>query len=305
MADEAILEWEEGFEIDEIDDLKPKEEDDEEIDSSMEWYLMQVVGATDLLKPEQVVELAKRIEAGDKKAFDAMVEANLRLVVDVAKRYTGCGLPLADLIQVGNIGLIKAVEKFDYRRGCKFSTYAVWRIRQTITRAITDYSRTIRLPSHMVEKIKQFDKTSKRLFYELGRPPTIEELAEAVDIPVETADQIIHHAVVVFSLDETVGDDENCPIVGLIQDNTEGSSGNTVEDTVFAAAHNQELLKMIRKLSPREQFVLEKYFGEQYKLEEIGQYLKVTRERVRQLKDTAIEKLRDPHRNRKLRTFIE
>lgn len=266
-------------------------------------YLKEI-GRIPLLTFAQEIELAKKVEKGDKKAKQKLINSNLRLVVSIAKKYVGRGLTLLDLIQEGNQGLIRAVEKYDWRRGYKFSTYATWWIRQSITRAIADQARTIRIPVHMVENINRFMRTQRKLMQELGREPTPEEVAQALGIEPEKAMEIIKISQEPASLESPVGDEEDSRLGDFIHD--------TNAPTLFDAA-SRELLKeqvdqVLATLSDRERRVLEERFGlkdgKPKTLEEVGKMFAVTRERIRQIEAKALRKLRHPSRGNKLRDYL-
>lgn len=267
-------------------------------------YLSEI-GQVPLLTHDEEVSLAKRVEQGEKEAENILIRSNLRLVVSVAKKYLGRGLDMLDLIQEGNTGLMKAVKKYDWRRGFKFSTYATWWIRQAITRAIADQARTIRIPVHMVETINKFTRISRRLAQDLGRSPTPEEVAKEMEIPPEKAREIVKIAQEPLSLEKKVGDDE------------ESRLGDFIEDEVVAKPDemaSSELLKehmreVLETLSPRERKVLELRFGledgRNRTLEEVGKFFGVTRERIRQIEAKALRKLKHPTRARKLKDYLD
>ncbi|MEO7617597.1 MAG: RNA polymerase sigma factor RpoD, partial [Candidatus Saccharibacteria bacterium] len=272
-------------------------------DDSVRLYLREI-GKIPLLTGEQEVMLAKRIEAGDKSAKDAMAEANMRLVVSIAKKYIGRGLDLLDLIQEGNTGLLRAVEKFDYTKGYKFSTYATWWIRQAITRAIADQARTIRIPVHMVETINKLIRTQRRLVQELGREPLPEEIAAEMEMDVEKVNHIIKIKQDIVSLEAPVGEEEDSKLGDFIED----------EDakTPFEAATEQllkeQLDQVLDLLTPREQKILRMRFGladgRSHTLEEVGQEFGVTRERIRQIEAKALAKLRKHRESKKLKDYL-
>ncbi len=274
------------------------------IDDPVRMYLKEI-GRVPLLSAEEEVELAKRIEQGDEEAKRRLAEANLRLVVSIAKRYVGRGMLFLDLIQEGNLGLIKAVEKFDYRKGYKFSTYATWWIRQAITRAIADQARTIRIPVHMVETINKLVRVSRQLLQELGREPTPEEIARAMGIDEEKVREIMKIAQEPVSLETPIGEEEDSHLGDFIEDE---------EAVAPAEAASYRLLKeqledVLNTLTEREQEVLRLRFGlddgRARTLEEVGQIFGVTRERIRQIEAKALRKLRHPSRSKKLKDYLE
>lgn len=274
------------------------------LDDPVRMYLKEI-GRVPLLSSEEEVNLAKRMEAGDEEAKKRLVEANLRLVVSIAKRYVGRGMQFLDLIQEGNLGLIKAVEKFDYRKGYKFSTYATWWIRQAITRAIADQARTIRIPVHMVETINKLIRVSRQLLQELGREPSPEEVAAQMDIPVDRVHEILKIAQEPVSLETPIGEEEDSHLGDFIPD----------EDALApaeAAAYvllREQLDDVLGTLTDREQKVLKLRFGLEdgraRTLEEVGQEFGVTRERIRQIEAKALRKLRHPSRSKRLKDFLE
>lgn len=263
-------------------------------DDSVQMYLREI-GKTNLLTGEEEVSLAKRIGRGEQAARKKLVEANLRLVVSIAKNYTGRGLSLLDLIQEGNIGLFRAVEKFDYTRGYKFSTYATWWIRQAITRAIADQARTIRIPVHMVETINKLTQIQRNLVQELGREPTSEEIASEMDIPSDKVRQIIKVSQETVSLDTPVGDEEDSKLGDFIEDE-ESLSPREKSNLNLLTEHVHEVIQF---LSPREQKIVKMRFGlesgQSHTLEEVGKEFGVTRERIRQIEAKALEKIRKHH----------
>lgn len=267
-------------------------------------YLKEI-GRISLLSSEEEIELAKRMEEGDEEAKKKLSEANLRLTVSIAKRYSGRGMQFLDLIQEGNLGLIKAVEKFDYRKGYKFSTYATWWIRQSITRAIADQARTIRIPVHMVETMNRVNRTSRRLLQEYGREPTPEEIAEAMNLPVERVLEISKISQEPVSLETPIGEEEDSHLGDFIQDEHIPVPADEAAHTLL----REQLEKVMDTLSEREQKVLALRFGledgKPHTLEEVGREFQVTRERIRQIEAKALRKLRHPTRSRKLRDFLE
>ena len=267
-------------------------------------YLKEI-GRIPLLSSEEEIELAKRMEEGDEEAKKKLSEANLRLTVSIAKRYSGRGMQFLDLIQEGNLGLIKAVEKFDYRKGYKFSTYATWWIRQSITRAIADQARTIRIPVHMVETMNRVNRTSRRLLQEYGREPTPEEIAEAMNLPVERVLELSKISQEPVSLETPIGEEEDSHLGDFIQDEHIPVPADEAAHTLL----REQLEKVMDTLSEREQKVLALRFGledgKPHTLEEVGREFQVTRERIRQIEAKALRKLRHPTRSRKLRDFLE
>ena len=299
----------------EDEDADPEDEIDvEHIDLSVpEWigvddpvrmYLKEI-GKVPLLSPDDEIELAKKIELGDEEAKKKLAESNLRLVVSIAKRYAGRGMQLLDLIQEGNLGLIKAVEKFDYRKGYKFSTYATWWIRQAITRAIADQARTIRIPVHMVETINRLVRTQRQLVQKLGREATPEELAKELDMPVERVREIMKISQDPVSLETPIGEEEDSHLGDFIQD-------NNVEVPADAATYtllHEQLMDVLSTLTEREQKVLRLRFGlddgRPRTLEEVGRQFNVTRERIRQIEAKALRKLRHPSRSKILKDYLD
>ena len=273
------------------------------LDDSVRMWLREI-GKTPLLTMAQEVDLAKRVEAGDVDAKAILTEANLRLVVSIAKRYSGRGMSFPDLIQEGNIGLIRAVEKFDYRKGYKFSTYATWWIRQAITRAIADQGRTIRIPVHMVETINRLIKTSGQLLQDLGREPTIEEVAREMGLPTDRVSEIIRIAPEPLSLETPIGEEEDSHLADFIEDREAISPAEAASIMIL----REKIDEVLNNLTDRERDVLRMRFGldDGYSrtLEEVGRHFKVTRERIRQIEAKALKKLRHPNRSRKLRDYI-
>ncbi|MDN5293172.1 MAG: polymerase primary sigma factor [Eubacteriales bacterium] len=274
------------------------------IDDPVRMYLKEI-GRIPLLTPEEEIELAKRMEQGDEEAKRRLVEANLRLVVSIAKRYVGRGLLFLDLIQEGNLGLIKAVEKFDYRKGYKFSTYATWWIRQAITRAIADQARTIRIPVHMVETINKLVRVSRQLLQELGREPTPEEIAKEMGVPEERVREILRIAQEPVSLETPIGEEEDSHLGDFIEDEDAPAPPEAASYTLL----REQLEEVLDTLTPREEQVLRLRFGlddgHSRTLEEVGQRFGVTRERIRQIEAKALRKLRHPSRSKKLKDFLE
>ena len=274
------------------------------IDDPVRMYLKEI-GRVALLTAEEEVMLAKAIEAGDEDARRRLAEANLRLVVSIAKRYVGRGMQFLDLIQEGNLGLIKAVEKFDYRKGYKFSTYATWWIRQAITRAIADQARTIRIPVHMVETINKLIRVQRQLLQTLGREPTAEEIAGEMHIPVERVREINKVAQEPVSLETPIGEEEDSHLGDFIED----EDALAPAEAASAILLREQLEDVLGSLSPREARVLRLRFGlddgRARTLEEVGQAFGVTRERIRQIEAKALRKLRHPSRSKKLRDYLE
>lgn len=272
------------------------------LDDPVRMYLKEI-GQVKLLTADEEIELAKRVSEGDKKAKDRLTEANLRLVVSIAKKYSGRGLHILDLIQEGNTGLIRAVDKFDYTKGNKFSTYATWWIRQAITRAIADQARTIRVPVHMVEVINKATSCNRKLVQELGREPTLEEIAAELNLPIEKIIEANRTAADTLSLDMPVGDEEDTTIGSFVEDdNTPGPV-----DATSNAMLSEALTEILGTLTEREADVLRMRFGmydgRTHTLEEVGQIFGVTRERIRQIENKAIRKLRHPSRAKKIKDF--
>lgn len=267
-------------------------------------YLKEI-GRIPLLSSEEEIELAKRMEEGDEEAKKKLSEANLRLTVSIAKRYSGRGMQFLDLIQEGNLGLIKAVEKFDYRKGYKFSTYATWWIRQSITRAIADQARTIRIPVHMVETMNRVNRTSRRLLQEYGREPTPEEIAEAMNLPVERVLEISKISQEPVSLETPIGEEEDSHLGDFIQDDNVPVPADAAAFTLL----KEQLVEVLSTLTEREQKVLRLRFGlddgRARTLEEVGKEFNVTRERIRQIEAKALRKLRHPSRSRKLKDYLD
>jgi RNA polymerase primary sigma factor len=304
----AVSDGDRDFEtVDEIDEetiAKAEAADAVSFDDPVRMYLREI-GRVELLKAEQEVHYAKLIEQGDPAAKDALTEANLRLVVSIAKKYMGRGLSLLDLIQEGNLGLIRAVEKFDYHRGFKFSTYATWWIRQAITRAVADQSRTIRVPVHMVEAINKLLRVSRRLFQELGREPTDDEIGDELGVSAERVREIKTISRDPVSLETPVGDEDDTELGDFVED----KEATAPSDAAALAVLQTEMEHVLDTLTPRERRVLQLRFGltdgHQRTLEEVGKRFGVTRERVRQIEAKGLRKLRHPSRSRRLRDFLE
>lgn len=274
------------------------------IEDPVRMYLKEI-GKVPLLTAEEEIELAKRMELGDEEAKKRLAEANLRLVVSIAKRYVGRGMLFLDLIQEGNLGLIKAVEKFDYRKGYKFSTYATWWIRQAITRAIADQARTIRIPVHMVETINKLIRVSRQLLQELGHEPTPEEIAEEMNMPVERVREILKISQEPVSLETPIGEEEDSHLGDFIQDDNVPVPADAAAFTLL----KEQLVEVLSTLTDREQKVLRLRFGlddgRARTLEEVGKEFNVTRERIRQIEAKALRKLRHPSRSRKLKDYLD
>ncbi len=309
-ADELILD--DDMDIDKLDDEEEVELDKIDlsvpegvsIEDPVRMYLKEI-GKVSLLTAEEEIELAKRMEEGDESAKKRLAEANLRLVVSIAKRYVGRGMLFLDLIQEGNLGLIKAVEKFDYRKGYKFSTYATWWIRQAITRAIADQARTIRIPVHMVETINKLIRVSRQLLQELGREPTPEEIAEEMDMSVDRVREILKISQEPVSLETPIGEEEDSHLGDFIQDDNVPVPADAAAFTLL----KEQLVEVLGTLTDREQKVLRLRFGlddgRARTLEEVGKEFNVTRERIRQIEAKALRKLRHPSRSRKLKDYLD
>ena len=295
------LDDEEEIELDKIDLSVPE---GVSIEDPVRMYLKEI-GKVSLLTADEEIELAKRMEQGDEDAKKRLAEANLRLVVSIAKRYVGRGMLFLDLIQEGNLGLIKAVEKFDYRKGYKFSTYATWWIRQAITRAIADQARTIRIPVHMVETINKLIRVSRQLLQELGREPTPEEIAEEMDMNVERVREILKISQEPVSLETPIGEEEDSHLGDFIQDDNVPVPADAAAFTLL----KEQLIEVLGTLTEREQKVLRLRFGlddgRARTLEEVGKEFNVTRERIRQIEAKALRKLRHPSRSRKLKDYLD
>ena len=274
------------------------------IEDPVRMYLKEI-GKVPLLSAEEEIELAKRMENGDQEAKKRLAEANLRLVVSIAKRYVGRGMLFLDLIQEGNLGLIKAVEKFDYRKGYKFSTYATWWIRQAISRAIADQARTIRIPVHMVETINKLIRVSRQLLQELGREPTPEEISEEMGMPVDRVREILKISQEPVSLETPIGEEEDSHLGDFIQDDNVPVPAEAASFTLL----REQLVEVLGTLTEREQKVLRLRFGlddgRARTLEEVGKEFNVTRERIRQIEAKALRKLRHPSRSRKLKDYLD
>ncbi len=305
MLDDEVelenLDEEEEVELDKIDLSVPE---GVSIEDPVRMYLKEI-GKVPLLTAEEEIELAKKMEEGDEEAKKRLAEANLRLVVSIAKRYVGRGMLFLDLIQEGNLGLIKAVEKFDYRKGYKFSTYATWWIRQAITRAIADQARTIRIPVHMVETINKLIRVSRQLLQELGREPTPEEIAAVMEMPVDRVREILKISQEPVSLETPIGEEEDSHLGDFIQDDNVPVPADAAAFTLL----KEQLSEVLGTLTEREQKVLRLRFGlddgRARTLEEVGREFNVTRERIRQIEAKALRKLRHPSRSRKLKDYLD
>ncbi|MFQ9934135.1 MAG: RNA polymerase sigma factor RpoD [Lachnospiraceae bacterium] len=316
IKDEELLidDMDEVEEIEELEEIEEEVIDLENIDLSVpdgvsiddpvRMYLKEI-GKVPLLSMEEEVELAKKIEEGDEAAKDKLVEANLRLVVSIAKRYAGRGMQFLDLIQEGNLGLIKAAEKFDYRKGYKFSTYATWWIRQSITRSIADQARTIRIPVHMVETINRLIRTSRQLLQELGREPHAEEIAERLNMPVDRVREIMKMSQEPVSLETPIGEEDDSHLGDFLKDD----KSTTPVDAASYMLLREQLGEVMSSLTEREKQVLILRFGlidgRARTLEEVGKVFDVTRERIRQIEAKALRKLRHPSRSKKLKDYLE
>jgi RNA polymerase sigma factor, sigma-70 family len=311
---EKIYEVLESMGIEVIGDMQDAEVDERDLDLSIpegiaiddpvRMYLKEI-GKVPLLSPDQEINLAQRIENGDPVAKKKLAEANLRLVVSIAKRYVGRGMLFLDLIQEGNLGLIKAVEKFDYRKGYKFSTYATWWIRQAITRAIADQARTIRIPVHMVETINKLIRVSRQLLQELGREPQPEEVAKIMEMPVDKVREIMKIAQEPVSLETPIGEEEDSHLGDFIPDDDAPAPAEAAAFTML----KEQLINVLDTLTPREEKVLRLRFGlddgRARTLEEVGKEFNVTRERIRQIEAKALRKLRHPSRSKKLKDYLD
>lgn len=300
-SEEELLLEEEEIDLEKIDLSVPE---GVSIEDPVRMYLKEI-GKVPLLTNEEEIELAKRMELGDESAKKRLAEANLRLVVSIAKRYVGRGMQFLDLIQEGNLGLIKAVDKFDYRKGFKFSTYATWWIRQAITRSIADQARTIRIPVHMVETINKLIRVSRQMVQELGREPDPEEIAAVMELPVERVREILKISQEPVSLETPIGEEEDSHLGDFIQDD---HMPVPAEEAAFVLLKEQ-LVEVLSTLTEREQKVLRLRFGlddgRARTLEEVGKEFNVTRERIRQIEAKALRKLRHPSRSRKLKDYLD
>ena len=307
VDEDALPELEELQEIEEVTEEEMNETeamaDTFSTDDPVRMYLKEI-GKVPLLTPEEEQDLAKRMAEGDEEAKRRMAEANLRLVVSIAKRYVGRGMLFLDLIQEGNLGLIKAVEKFDYTKGYKFSTYATWWIRQAITRAIADQARTIRIPVHMVETINKVIRVSRQLLQELGHDPSAEEIAAEMNMPVDKVRDILKIAQEPVSLETPIGEEEDSHLGDFIPDEDASEPSEAASFSLL----KEQLMEVLDTLTPREKKVLELRFGivdgRTRTLEEVGKEFNVTRERIRQIEAKALRKLRHPSRSKKLRDFL-
>ena len=301
IEEEMELDEEEEIDVEHLDLSVPE---GVSLEDPVRMYLKEI-GKIPLLGMEDEVELAKKMELGDPEARKRLAESNLRLVVSIAKRYVGRGMQFLDLIQEGNLGLIKAVEKFDYTKGYKFSTYATWWIRQAITRAIADQARTIRIPVHMVETINRLVRTSRQLLQELGREPTTEEIAARLDLPVERVSEIMKMSQEPVSLETPIGEEEDSHLGDFIQDD----NVLVPQDAAAFTLLHEQLMEVLLTLTEREQKVLRLRFGlddgRPRTLEEVGREFKVTRERIRQIEAKALRKLRHPSRSKKLKDYLD
>ena len=301
IEEEMELDEEEEIDMEHLDLSVPE---GVSLEDHVRMYLKEI-GKIPLLGMEDEVELAKKMELGDPEARKRLAESNLRLVVSIAKRYVGRGMQFLDLIQEGNLGLIKAVEKFDYTKGYKFSTYATWWIRQAITRAIADQARTIRIPVHMVETINRLVRTSRQLLQELGREPTTEEIAARLDLPVERVSEIMKMSQEPVSLETPIGEEEDSHLGDFIQDD----NVLVPQDAAAFTLLHEQLMEVLLTLTEREQKVLRLRFGlddgRPRTLEEVGKQFNVTRERIRQIEAKALRKLRHPSRSKKLKDYLD
>mgnify|MGYP003290829114 CR=1 FL=1 len=302
---EDLLPSEEDLELIKEEKLIDTEEMSEvmSVNDPVRMYLKEI-GKIPLLSAEEELEVAKRLEEGDEAAHNTMVEANLRLVVSIAKRYVGRGLQFLDLIQEGNLGLIKAVDKFDYSKGYKFSTYATWWIRQAISRAIADHARTIRIPVHMVETINRVSRASHELTQDLGRDPTATEIADKLSLSTEKVEEIMRVAQEPISLETPIGEEDDSHLGDFIQD----EDASEPADAAAYAMLREQLSGVLKTLTPREEKVLRLRYGledgKMHTLEEVGDEFEVTRERIRQIEAKALRKLRHPSRSKILKDFL-
>ena len=301
IEEEMELDEEEEIDMEHLDLSVPE---GVSLEDPVRMYLKEI-GKIPLLGMDDEVELAKKMELGDPEARKRLAESNLRLVVSIAKRYVGRGMQFLDLIQEGNLGLIKAVEKFDYTKGYKFSTYATWWIRQAITRAIADQARTIRIPVHMVETINRLVRTSRQLLQELGREPTTEEIAARLDLPVERVSEIMKMSQEPVSLETPIGEEEDSHLGDFIQDD----NVLVPQDAAAFTLLHEQLMEVLLTLTEREQKVLRLRFGlddgRPRTLEEVGKQFNVTRESIRQIEAKALRKLRHPSRSKKLKDYLD
>jgi RNA polymerase primary sigma factor len=312
VTEEVTEDWSEQppFGEEAQDTAQDDEEDTVEVpeaaftEDSVRLYLREI-GRVKMVKPDEEIELARQIAKGDEKAKKKLIQANLRLVISIAKKYVNRGLPFQDLIQEGNVGLIRAAEKFDHTKGFKFSTYATWWIRQAISRGLADKSRTIRVPVHMVESINKMKKTSARLAQELGRKPTEAELSQAMDLPVNKIKEIIQADREPISMEMPLNRDEETYLGDLIEDNESARPDSTTEEELM----RQDLNRMLSQLTPRERDIMHLRYGledgRQRTLEEVGRLFNITRERVRQIEHKAFRKLRQPAWSSKLAGYLE
>ena len=301
VGDDIILTDEDDVDVENLDLTIP---DGISLEDPVRMYLKEI-GKVPLLSAEEEIELAQRMEQGDQEAKKRLAEANLRLVVSIAKRYVGRGMLFLDLIQEGNLGLIKAVEKFDYCKGFKFSTYATWWIRQAITRAIADQARTIRIPVHMVETINKLIRVSRQLLQELGREPTPEEIAEEMNMPADRVREILKISQEPVSMETPIGEEEDSHLGDFIEDDKVPVPADAAAFTLL----KESLVEVLGTLTEREQKVLRLRFGlddgRARTLEEVGKEFNVTRERIRQIEAKALRKLRHPSRSRKLKDYLD